>query len=178
MKKKPVISSPTSRNLVVLDVHTASGSSSQTSSDSEIEKLDSQATPPKKIWISKFREKGSSEKSHRERIHSKEYRKQKLKAKKAAEGSYNEKKSLTPRITRKCFKCGKRSHLRTKCENKDGTLINIRNELVSTSEPRVQASQADVLKAKSAKPKKEVTVNDLRKKSKKSILKFKPLKKT
>ena len=31
MKKKPVISSPTSRNLVVLDVHTASGSSSQTS---------------------------------------------------------------------------------------------------------------------------------------------------
>ena len=178
MKKKPVISSPTSRNLVVLDIHTASGNSSQTSSDSEIEKLDSQATPPKKIWISKFREKGSSEKSHRERIHSKEYRKQKLKAKRAAEGSYNEKKSLTPRITRKCFKCGKRSHLRTKCENKDGTLINIRNELVSTSEPRVQASQADVPKAKSAKPKKEVTVNDLRKKSKKSILKFKPVKKT
>ena len=43
-KKKPVISSPTSRNLVVLDVHTASSSSSRTSSESEkeIEKLENQ----------------------------------------------------------------------------------------------------------------------------------------
>ena len=160
VKKKPVFSSPTSRNLVVLNVHTAYSRSSQTSSDSEIEKLESQATPPKKIWISKFRGKGSSEKFHRERIHSKEYRKQKLKAVRTAEGSYNEKKSSTPRVTGKCFKCGKRGHLRTKCENKDGTLINIGNEAVSTSEPRIQAN---VPKAKSTKPKKDVTVNDLQK---------------
>ena len=41
-KKKLVIFSPTSRNLVVLDVHTASSSSSRTSSESEkeIEKLE------------------------------------------------------------------------------------------------------------------------------------------
>ena len=163
MKKKPTISSskPTeSRRLVVLDVHTASNSSSQTSSDSEIEKLEGQATPPKKIWISKFRGKESSEKFHRERIHSKEYRKQKLKER-VAEGSYNEKKSSTPRVTGKCFKCGKRGHLRTKCDSKDRTLTNISNEPVSTSEPRIQEPQVDVPKAKSTKPKKDITVNDL-----------------
>ena len=44
VKKKPVISSPKSRNLVVLDVHTASRSPSRTFSDSdkEIEKLENQ----------------------------------------------------------------------------------------------------------------------------------------
>ena len=44
VKKKPVISSPTSRKLVVLDVHTASSSSGRTSSESdkEIEKLENQ----------------------------------------------------------------------------------------------------------------------------------------
>ena len=44
MKEKPVISSPTSRKLVVLDVHTASSSSGRTSSESdkEIEKLENQ----------------------------------------------------------------------------------------------------------------------------------------
>ena len=44
VKKKPVISSPKSRNLVVLDVHTASSSPSRTFSDSdkEIEKLENQ----------------------------------------------------------------------------------------------------------------------------------------
>ena len=43
-KKKPIISSSTSRNLVVLDVHTASSSSSRTSleSEKEIEKLENQ----------------------------------------------------------------------------------------------------------------------------------------
>ena len=55
LKKKPVISSP--RNLAVLDAHIASSRSNQTSSDREIEKLESQATLPKKIWISKFRGK-------------------------------------------------------------------------------------------------------------------------
>ena len=44
VKKKPVISSPKSRNLVVLDVHIASSSPSRTFSDSdkEIEKLENQ----------------------------------------------------------------------------------------------------------------------------------------
>ena len=55
LKKKPVISSP--RNLAVLDAHIASSRSNQTSSDREIEKLESQATLPKKKWISKFRGK-------------------------------------------------------------------------------------------------------------------------
>ena len=88
VKKKPVISSPKttkSSRLVVLDVHTASSSSSRTSSDSdkEIEKLENQfqnsqslATPPKKIWVSKFRGKESSETFHRKRIAAKYYRKQ------------------------------------------------------------------------------------------------------
>ena len=42
MKEKPVVSSPTPRKLVVLDIHTASSSSSRTSSESEkeIEKLE------------------------------------------------------------------------------------------------------------------------------------------
>ena len=45
VKKKSVISSPTSRKLVVLDVHTTSNSSSRTSSnsDEEIEKLKNQS---------------------------------------------------------------------------------------------------------------------------------------
>ena len=86
VKKKPVISSPKttkSSRLVALDVHTASSSSSRASSNSEkeIEKLrnqfqdsQSQATPPKKIWVSKFRGKESSETFHRKRIASKFYR--------------------------------------------------------------------------------------------------------
>ena len=88
VKKKPVISSPKSTKscrLVVLDVHTASSSSSGTSSESEKEienqsqGSESQTTPPKKIWISKFRGKESSEKFHRKRTHAKYYRMQKHK---------------------------------------------------------------------------------------------------
>ena len=171
VKKKPVISSPTSRNLAVLDVHTASSNSSQTSSGSE---LDSQASPPKKKWRSKFRGTKSSETFHRKRIAAKYYRKQKLKER-AAEGSYNEKKSSTPRVTRKCFKCGKRGHLRTKCENKDGTFINIGNKPISTSEPRIQTPKVDVPKTKGFKPKKDVTVNNLQKEIKETYFEVQTL---
>ena len=88
VKKEPVTLSPdttTSSGLIVLDAHIASSSSSKTSSDSEkeIEKLENQfqnlqslATPPKKIWVSKFRGKESSETFHRKRIAAKYYRKQ------------------------------------------------------------------------------------------------------
>ena len=81
VKKKSAISSLIPKNLIVLDVHTAFSNFDQTSSDSdkEIEKLGSQATPPKKIWISKFRGKESSETFHRKRIAAKYYRKQKFK---------------------------------------------------------------------------------------------------
>ena len=78
-KKKPIISSPTSRNLAVLEVHTASSSSIRTSSDSEKEKPEKQVTSPKKIWISKFRGKESSKIFHRKRTHAKYYRMQKHK---------------------------------------------------------------------------------------------------
>ena len=167
VKKKPVISSPKttkSSRLVALDVHTASSNSSRASSNSEkeIEKLrnqfqdsQSQATPPKKIWVSKFRGKESSETFHRKRIASKFYRMQKLKN---ADGSYKQKQSPTPKASGKCFKCGKRGHLRTKCENKERILTN----LVSTPKPEVQKPKVDP-KVKSTKPKKAVTVNDLQK---------------
>ena len=120
MKKEPVTPSPdttSSSRLVVLDVHIASSSSSRASSDSEneIKRLRnqgqgslSQATPPKKIWVSKFRGKESSEAFHRKRIASKYYRTQKLKN---AYGSYKKKQSPTPKASGKCFKCGKRGHL-------------------------------------------------------------------
>ena len=163
VKKKPIISSPTSRKLVVIDVHTASSSSSRTSSDSEkeIEKLtnqshgsESQATPPKKIWVSKFKGKGSFEKFHRKRIASKYYRMQKLKN---ADGSYKKKQSSKPRAPGKCFKCGKRGHLRTKCESKDRTFTNtiICNELVSTFEPEIRYPKWLSLKPKVLDPKRK-----------------------
>ena len=170
VKKEPVTPSPdttSSSRLVTLDIHTASSSSSRTSSDSgkEIETLKNQSqdslsqVPPPKKWISKYRGKESSETFHRKRIVAKEYRKHKLKA----EGSYNKKKSSTPKASGKCLKCGKRGHLRTKCESKDGTLTNtiVCNEPASTSEPRIQAPQVVVPEAKSTRPKKEITVNDL-----------------
>ena len=174
VKKKPTISSPKpikSNRLVVLDVHTASSSSSRTSSDNEkkIEKLgdqkqgpESQDTPPKKKWISKFRGKESSETFHRKRIAAKYYRKQKLKN---ADSSYKRKQPPTPKASGKCFKCGKRGHFRTKCESKDRTLINaiVYNEPASTSEPKIQVPREVVPEVKGTKPKKEVTVNDLQK---------------
>ena len=80
-----------------------------------------------------------------------------------ADGSYKTKPKPKPKG--KCFKCGKRGHLRTKCENKDRTLNNpiVCNEPTSTSKPKIQAPQVVVPEAKSTKPKKEVTVNDLQK---------------
>ena len=170
MKKKPVILSPTPKKLVVLDVHTAS--SSRTSSDSEQSQgSGSQAAPPKKIWISKFRGKESSKIFHRKRTHAKYYRMQKHKN---ADGSYKTKQK--PRPKGKCFKCGKRGHLRTKCESKNGTLTNVDNEPVSTFEPRIQAPQEDVPKAKSTKPKKDITVNDLQKEIKETYSEVQTLK--
>ena len=129
VKKKPIIS----RKLVVLGVHTASSNSSRTTSDNEKES-ESQATPPRKIWISKFRGKESSEKFHRKRTHAKYYRMQKHKN---ANGSYKTKPKPKPKG--KCFKCGKRGHLRTKCESKNRALTNtiVSNESASTSEPKV-----------------------------------------
>ena len=169
-KKKPIISSPTSRNLAVLEVHTASSSSIRTSSDSEKEKPEKQVTSPKKIWISKFRGKEFSRTFHRKRIVAKYYRKQKLKN---ADSSYKKKQPPIPKASGKCFKCGKRGHLNTKCKNKDGTLINISNELVSTSTPKIQAVVPEV---KSTKPKKEVTVNDLQKEIKETYSEVQTLK--
>ena len=99
VKKKPAISSPKpskSSRLIVLNVHTASSSPSTTSSEreKEIEKLgdqkqglESQDTPPKKKWVSKFKGKESSKTFHRKRIAAKYYRKQKLKN---ADSSYKE----------------------------------------------------------------------------------------
>ena len=80
-----------------------------------------------------------------------------------ADGSYKTKPKPKPKG--KCFKCGKSGHLRTKCENKDRTLNNpiVCNEPTSTSKPKIQAPQVVVPEAKSTKPKKEVTVNDLEK---------------
>ena len=165
MKKKPVISSPKpikSNKLAVLEVHTASSSSSKASSESEkeIQGSESQNTPPKKIWIFKFRGKDSSETFHRKRIAAKLYRKQKLKN---ADSPYKEKQSPTPKVSGKCFNCGKKGHLRTKCENKDRTLTNtiVCKEPPSTSRPKIQAPQIVVPEATSTRQKKDVTVNDL-----------------
>ena len=181
VKKRPVISSPKttkSRRLVVLDVHTASSSSSRTSSDSdkEIEKLENQfqnsqslATPPKKIWVSKFRGKESSETFHRKRIAAKYYRKQKFKF----DDFYKKGKSKSTskpvsKASGKCFKCGKRGHLRTKCESKARILTNTivcqdpYEDSANTPKPEVQKPEVNP-KILSTKPKKKVTVNDLQK---------------
>ena len=171
VKKKPIISSletTKSSRLIVLDSHTISSNSSKTSSEKEIKKLrkqsqgsKSQATPPKKIWVSKFRGKESFETFHRKRIVAKYYRMQKLKN---VDGSYK-KKHFPPG---KCFKCGKRGHLQTKCESKERILANTivcqdpHKNLASTSKPKVQKPGVDP-KVMSTKPKKKVTVNDLQK---------------
>ena len=181
VKKKPVISSPKttkSSRLVILDVHTASSSSSRTSSDSdkEIEKLENQfqnsqslATPPKKIWVSKFRGKESSETFHRKRIAAKYYRKQKFKS----DDFYKKGKSKSTskpvsKASGKCFKCGKRGHLRTKCESKARILTNTivcqdpYEDSANTPKPEVQKPEVNP-RILSTKPKKKVTVNDLQK---------------
>ena len=152
VKKEPVTASldtTKSGRLIVLDAHTSSSSSSRTSPDceKEIEKLENQfqgsqpqTTPLNKIWISKYRGKESFETFHKKRIASKYYRKQKLKN---DDAPYKKKQSSTPKAPGKCFKCGKRGHLRTKCESKDRTLTNTivshkpHKDLVSTLKPRI-----------------------------------------
>ena len=68
----------------------------------------------------------------------------------------------------KCFKCGKRGHLWTKCESKGKILPNTlvyqepHKDLVSTPKPEVQKPNVDP-KETSTKPKKIITINDLQK---------------
>ena len=141
VKKKPAISSPKptkSSRLIVFNVHTASSSPSTAPSESEkeIERLgdqkqgpESQDTPSKKKWVSKFRGKESSKTFHRKRIAAKYYRKQKLKD---ADSSYKKNQPPTPKASRKCFKCGKRGHLRTKRKTKNVTVNDLQKEIKET----------------------------------------------
>ena len=74
---------------------------------------------------SKFREKGSSERTHRRRTTAKYYRKQKFKA----DDFYKKGKSKSTdkpisKASGKCFNCGKRGHFRTECKQKAKALIN------------------------------------------------------
>ena len=74
---------------------------------------------------SKFKEKGSSKKSHRRRTAAKYYRKQKFKA----DDFYKKGKSKSTgkpisKASRKCFNCGKRGHFRKECTKKAKALIN------------------------------------------------------
>ena len=109
-KKKvenPVSPSP---EVNVLEAHISSSSSNEPSLESEKEKepLDDQLgdTPPlpPRIWKSKYRGNPAFKDFHRERIVSREYRRQKLEAR----GIYrkgNTLKLLKPRAKGKCFKC-------------------------------------------------------------------------
>ena len=74
---------------------------------------------------SKFRENGSSDKSHRKRTAAKYYRKQKFKA----DDFYKKRKSKSTskpisKASGKCFNYGKRGHFRTECKQKAKALIN------------------------------------------------------
>ena len=85
---------------------------------------------------------------------------------KNVDGSYKKRQSSTPKASRKCFKCGKKGHLRTKCESKERILANTtvcqepHKDLVSTPNPEVKKPEVGS-EFMITKPKKKVTINDL-----------------
>ena len=116
---EPEVEEPVSPStkVSVLEAHISSSSSNVPSSESDEEKerLDDQLynsyTPPPRKWKSKFRGNPAFKDFKRERIVSREYRRQKLLAK----GIYNKRnpnpiKPLRPKAKDKCFRCGKKGH--------------------------------------------------------------------
>ena len=85
---------------------------------------------------------------------------------KNVDGSYKKRQSSRPKASRKCFKCGKKGHLRTKCESKERILTNTtvcqepHKDLVSTPNPEVKKPEVGS-EFMITKPKKKVTINDL-----------------
>ena len=123
--EKPVSPSP---EINVLEAHISSSSSNEPSSESEKEKepLNDQLgdTPPlpPKIWKSKFRGNPAFKDFHREKIVSREYRRQKLINRGFyKKGNPNTIEILKPKAKGKCFKCGKKEHFKKECPGKSPT---------------------------------------------------------